>query len=189
MRLTPRFLLSAASLAALPGRALAAGMPQLDFKNPLLQGQVVWGALIFIGFYIILSRSALPKVEQVIKARVTRIQNDLDLARAAKKAADQARQELMDARQKAMDHAHANILTIQEAAKAATEAQLSATVQRLEAEIRESELNIRLAHDKANESLSEIASDTASSLLLQVIGRDGKEAVQKAVKRVQHQEV
>lgn len=189
MRLTPRFFLYAAFLAALPGRALAAGMPQLDFKNPLLQGQVIWGALIFIGFYIVLSRSALPKVDKVIKARIVRIQNDLDLARNAKKAADQARQELRDARQSAMDHAQANIKSIQDTAKAATEAQLSATIERLTLEIRAAELNIRTAHNKAEESLAEIASDTTSALLDKVIGVDGKDIVKQTVQRIQNQGV
>lgn len=39
---TPRLFLFAAPLAAVPGRAVAAGMPQLNFHDPLLIGQVVW---------------------------------------------------------------------------------------------------------------------------------------------------
>ena len=37
-------------------------MPQLDFANPLTTSQVVWGAIIFVVLYILLSRIALPKV-------------------------------------------------------------------------------------------------------------------------------
>ncbi|QHI94935.1 hypothetical protein GT348_08670 [Aristophania vespae] len=185
MRLMPRFLLSAAPLAALPGRAVAAGMPQLDFKNPLLQGQVIWGALIFIFFYIVLSRSALPRVDRVIRNRTERIQNDLDLARKAKREADQARKELLDARQKATDHAQANIQTIRDMAKSATESQLAATVERLEAEMREAELNIKTAHNDALHHVNEIASDTATSLINRLLGRDEKATVLDAIKRVQ----
>ena len=37
-------------------------MPQLDFANPLTTSQVVWGAIIFVVLYVLLSRIGLPKV-------------------------------------------------------------------------------------------------------------------------------
>ena len=52
LRLPP--LLVALLLA--PAIARAEGMPQLDFGNPLTISQVVWGAIIFIVLYVLLSR-------------------------------------------------------------------------------------------------------------------------------------
>lgn len=44
-------VVSGVSLLAMtaPG-AYAAGMPQLDFHNPLVTGQVIWGGVIFLVF-------------------------------------------------------------------------------------------------------------------------------------------
>ena len=81
-----------ALLAALllPTAAKAAGMPQLDFANPLTTSQVVWGAIIFAVLYIVLSRIALPKVGAVIEERARHIAADLETAQAAKARADEA---------------------------------------------------------------------------------------------------
>lgn len=183
MRLTPRFLLSAAPLAALPGRAVAAGMPQLHFGDPLLQGQVVWGALIFIVFYFILSRSALPRVAKVIEKRTERIQKDLDLARKSKEDADRAHQELLDAKKKAADSARADIHAIRETAKAEAEAQTAATASRLEEEIRTAEKEIAQSRSEALSHLTDIASETTASLTERLLGHYDSEAVAKAVER------
>ena len=73
----------------LPAAAMAAGgMPQLDFQNPLTLSQVVWGAIIFVVLYILLSRFALPKVGEVLEERAAHIARDLEGARAAKSKAD-----------------------------------------------------------------------------------------------------
>ena len=58
--------LVAACLPMLPVAAMAKGMPQLDFSTPLTTSQVVWGALIFIVLYIMLSRTGLPMVASVL---------------------------------------------------------------------------------------------------------------------------
>ncbi len=182
MRLTPRFLLSAAApLAALPGRAVAEGMPQLHFKDPLLQGQVVWGALIFIVFYLLLSRSALPKVADVIKAREVRVRNDLDVARRARKDADQAQKELCEAREKAAEEASATIQSIRDAAKENIRARTEETAARLEAEIKEAEAHIALSRNNALAQINEIASSTAVTLTERLIGTADQQVITAAV--------
>lgn len=184
MRLTPRFLLSAAApLAALPGRAVAEGMPQLHFKDPLLQGQVVWGAIIFIIFYLLLSRSALPRVADVIKARETRIQSDLDLARRARKDADQAQKELCEAREKASEDANATIQSIRETTRDAIRVQAEETAARLEAEIKNAEAQIILSRNNALSSINEVASSTAVTLAERLIGTADQKAIAAAVER------
>lgn len=183
MRLTPRFLLSAAPLAALPGRAVAEGMPQLHFGDPLLQGQVVWGALIFIIFYFILSRSALPRVARVIEKRDARIKKDLDLARQSKKEADRAHQELLDAKEKAAESARADIQKIRDQAKAEADAQSAETTSRLDQEIRAAEKEITKARSDALSHLTDIASATTATLTERLLGHYDGDAVTKAVER------
>ncbi len=186
MRLTPRFLLSAAApLAALPGRAVAEGMPQLHFKDPLLQGQVVWGAIIFVIFYLLLSRSALPRVARVLKSREERIQNDLDLARRAKKDADKAQQELCAAREQASENARMDVQNIREATKKAAQAQADETSARLEENIRKAEAKIALSRNEALSHLNDIASQTAVTLTERFIGVADPQAISVAVERAQ----
>jgi len=92
----------AAALLLLPTTAFAAeGMPQLDFANKLTLAQVVWGAIIFVVLYLLLSRWALPQVGGVLATRAAAISGDLDTARAAKAKADAAIAELTDATQRA----------------------------------------------------------------------------------------
>lgn len=113
------------SALALPVMAMAApgaravGMPQLDFANPLIIGQVVWGGVIFLVLYLLLSRSALPKVDRVLANRRQTIENDLDIAHRAKDEADAAVDELHQARRAAMAEAQANVEKVVEDARLA----------------------------------------------------------------------
>ncbi|MCX5614479.1 F0F1 ATP synthase subunit B family protein [Bombella saccharophila] len=184
MRLTPRFLLSAAApLAALPGRAVAEGMPQLHFNDPYVQGQVVWGAIIFFIFYLLLSRSALPRVANVLKARDQRIKSDLDLARRAKQNADQAQHELCEARDKAFDDAHAIIQEIRDSAKKNIQQQVHETMARLNAEIQNAESRIALSRSKALSHVNEIATSTATALVEHLVGKADHQTIASAVER------
>lgn len=187
MRLTPRFLLSAAApFAALPGRAVAEGMPQLHFGDPLLQGQVVWGAIIFFIFYLILSRSALPRVGKVLEKRDKRIQQDLTLARQSKAQADRAHQELLSAKEKASESARAEIQNIRATAKAEAQALTEQTTSRLESEIRDAEARIMEARTNAFSHLTDIASSTTASLTERFLGQYDSDAIAKAVQRARH---
>jgi len=125
----------AAALLALPAAAHAAGgMPQLDFKNPLTISQVVWGAIIFVVLYILLSRFALPKVGSVLEERAHKIAADLDGAKAAKAKADGGIAEAQAAVAKARSDAQAAISQALEEAKAASAAQAEALNARLDAQ-------------------------------------------------------
>nr|WP_281432706.1 hypothetical protein [Novacetimonas hansenii] len=152
-----------------PG-ARAEGMPQLDFGNPYVIGQVVWGAGIFLILYLLLSRSALPKVEKVLSLRRQTIENDLEIAHKAKSRADDAVAELRQARKDAMAEAQANVDKVVEEARAAAEKQAQEMNTRLGAEIREAEARVALARETALGSLRQISTDTAEALIHQISG-------------------
>lgn len=181
MRLTLRSLLSAVMFAALPGKAVAAGMPQLNFKDPYVQGQVVWGAIIFFGFYLILSRSALPRIANVLQLRKDRIEGDLNLARSARKNAENVQQERSAARHNAAEQARATILKIRDTAKAEAQTQARETAKRLEDEIRQAEANIASARENILSHLDEIAVETAGSLTERLIGQRDSSAITATV--------
>lgn len=157
-------------LVALTPSAHATGMPQLDFQNPLVSGQVVWGVFIFLAFYLALSRSMLPRVGRVLEDRSKRIMNDLDMARKAKRDTDKAVAELQQARKDALLEAKAHLQSALEEEHLATEKRMHDVHERLIAEIAEAERNLFAEKKRALESVRDIASETTQSLVNHLIG-------------------
>lgn len=158
-------------LAATAQGAAAAGMPQLDFKNPLTAWQVIWGAVIFVGLYLILSRSALPRVGTVIADRQSRIDGDLEAARQAKSEADRATDELRRARREAAAEAQANLDRVAGEAREAAAAHAREMNARLDAQIQAADQQLGVERERALGSLQGIATDTARLLVERVTGR------------------
>jgi len=143
------------------GPAMAKGMPQLDFANPLTIAQVVWLAIVFVVLYVLLSQWALPQVADVLEVRAKAIASDLDAARQAKTEADQAVAELTRATREAHAGAQAEIQKAVDEAKAAAEAQSATLNARLNAQIAEAEQRIAQARAAAMGALEQVASTTA----------------------------
>lgn len=157
-------------LLALPAVALAEGMPQLDFKNPLTTSQVVWLAVIFSLLYLLLSRWALPKVADVLEARAVAIGEDLEAARKAKFAADAAVAASNEATRKAQVEAQAEIAASAARAKETTLAQAAELSARLEAQLVAAEQRINAARASAMGALRQVATDTADVVITRLTG-------------------
>jgi F-type H+-transporting ATPase subunit b len=157
----------AAALLCLPVTAMAAGMPQMDFANPLTTSLMVWGVLIFFVLYLLLSRWALPQVGAVLQTRAGVIGKDLDLARAAQQAADAAVAELTEATRVAHASAQAEVAGAVAAAKAAVAAQAAVLNARLEGQLAAAERQIGQARAAALGALRQVATETA----MEVVGR------------------
>ena len=160
----------AVGLLARPGVAMAAGMPQLDFTTPLTISQVVWGAIIFVVLYIMLSRTGLPLVESVLAERASRISQDLNEARAAKTRADAGVAEAEQATAKARAESQAAINTALDEAKKAAAAQNEALNARLEKQLEESETQINQARASAMSALRQVATETAATVVSRLTG-------------------
>ena len=133
-----RIAAAAVALLVLPAAAMAEGMPQLNFNNPLTTTQVEWGAAIFVVLYILLSRLGLPQVASVLEERGTRIAGDLETAHAAKARADGAVSEMTETTAKARAEAQAAINAALEQAKAAAAKQAAVLNEKLEAQLKAS---------------------------------------------------
>jgi len=77
--------------AAAHGAEGAASFPPFD--PSLFQHQLVWFVLSFGVLYLLMSRVALPRVEEVLTARAAKIRGDLDVAVATSAAAETAKAE------------------------------------------------------------------------------------------------
>ncbi|HEX4369599.1 MAG TPA: F0F1 ATP synthase subunit B' [Rhodopila sp.] len=159
-----------AGLVMLPAAAMAKGMPQLDFSTPLTTSQVVWGAIIFIVLYILLSRTGLPLVASVLEERGTRIAKDLDEARAAKASADAGMAEAEQATAKARAEAQAAINAALEEAKKSAAAQAEVLNARLEKRLQDSEAQIAQARVSAMSALRQVATETATTVVTRLSG-------------------
>ena len=158
-------------LVASAPACLASGMPQLDFANPLTRWQLVWGGVIFLLLYLVLSRSALPRVAAVIEDRQGRIDGDLEAARQAKSDADRATDELRIARRQAAAEAQANLERVVGEAREEAAGRMREMNARLDAELSRAEARIGAERQRAMGSLRGIASETAQLLVERVTGR------------------
>jgi F-type H+-transporting ATPase subunit b len=159
-----------AVLSMLPAAAMADGMPQLDFTTPLTTSQVVWGAIIFVVLYILLSRTGLPLVASVLEERGTKIAKDLNEARAAKASADAGMAEADQATAKARAEAQAAINAALEEAKKAAAGQAEALNARLEKQLQDSEAQIAQARVSAMSALRQVATETAATVVTRLTG-------------------
>ncbi len=164
-----------ATAATVP--AHAAGMPQLQFNNPLTTGQVFWGAVIFLLLYLVLSRSALPRVGAVLAERRSRIEGDLDAAKAARGEADGAVAELRRARRDASAEANNIVDAVVAEAREQAAAANREMNQRLEAEIARAEQAVAAARDAAMGALRGVATDTARTLVERLTGTAADDAL------------
>jgi F-type H+-transporting ATPase subunit b len=160
----------AAGLLTLPSAAMAKGMPQLDFTTPLILSQVVWGAIIFVVLYILLSRTGLPMVASVLQERAAKIAKDLDDARAAKAGADAGMAEADQATATARAESRAAINAALEEAKNAAAAQAEALNTRLEKQLQDSEAQIARARASAMSALRQVATETAATVVTRLTG-------------------
>jgi len=159
-----------ATLLLLPAMAMAEGMPQLDFKNPLTTSQVVWGAIIFIILYILLSRVGLPQVSAVLDQRARHIAADLETAHASKARADAAAAQMTEAVVKARAEAQAAINAALDEAKQEAAARTAVVNERLEKQLQEAEAQIGAARAAAMRALRDVATDTASTVIARLTG-------------------
>jgi len=175
MRLMRRlgFMIALLGLAPglLAGTAQAEGMPQLDFSTPLTLSQVVWGAVIFLALYLLLSRWALPQAATVLKHRADTIAADLDAARLAMAKSDGAVADLAAATAKARAEAQAAITKASDQAQREAAVKAEALNARLETRLKEAETQIDQARGAAMASVQQVASETAATVFARLTGQ------------------
>jgi F-type H+-transporting ATPase subunit b len=159
-----------ACLLTLPATAMAAGMPQLDFGNPLTISQVVWGAIIFVVLYLMLARGGLPQVESVLAERAASISTELEAARAAKAKADIDMAEAQVARDRAHAEAQGAINAAVNEAKEAAARQAESLNAQLDKQLADSEAQIAQARTAAMSAVRQVATETANLVVTRLAG-------------------
>lgn len=143
-------------------------MPQLDVATFL--PQLVWLAITFVALYLIMARIALPRIGDVLDARLKRIDGNLDKAEALKEEAEAAREAYEKSLAEAHAEAHAKLTAAADRiAKQAAERR-DALAETLDAQAKAAEQRI---HDARAEALGEvhaIARDISRDAAVKLIG-------------------
>ena len=165
-----RLILASAALLLSAAGPEKEGMPQLNFASPLTISQVVWGAIIFVLLYLLLSRWALPKVAVVVEARHATVAGDLETARAAKAEADAAVAELTAATRQARAEAGAAVASATLKAKNEAAEHAVRMNESLDAQLAEAEGRIGQARAAAMGALREVANEAATAVVTRLTG-------------------
>jgi F-type H+-transporting ATPase subunit b len=140
------------------------------FNKETFSSQLIWLAIAFGALYVILSRSALPRVGEVIDERRDRIVRDLDAAERLKGETEKAlsgyEQALADAKSKAgaiAKDAQGKLAGEIDRERAGVETTVAA-------KLAEAETRITAMKSKALAQVNDIAADTAGAIVAQLGG-------------------
>ncbi len=140
------------------------------FDPGLYPSQLLWLAITFGIFYLLVSKVIAPRIGGILEDRHDRIAEDLDEANRLKEESDAAvaayEQELADARRKANEIA----TTSREKAKAESDAERAKHEEALNKRLAESEANVAAVKAKALAEVDGIASDTAQAIVEALLG-------------------
>lgn len=155
------------------------------FDSSTYASQVLWLAITFGLFYIILSRFLLPRIGGTIETRHSRIAQDLDQAARMKQESDAAiaayEQDLAEAKLKAGSIAQ----VARDSAKAEADGERAENEAALEKKLGDAEARIATIKTKAMNDVGTIAEDTATEIVNELLGgKVGKADVSAAVKAV-----
>ena len=145
-------------------------MPQLDSTS--YAPQLVWLAICFALFYLLMARIAIPAIRSVLERRADRIAGDLEKAAALKKDLEGAiaayEQAIAEARQKA----HGIVAQTQAKLKEETDREQQTVEAQIAAKTSEAEIRISEARNAAMAELSGIASSVAGDIIKRFTGND-----------------
>lgn len=154
------------------------------FDSATFGSQLLWLAISFAALYVLMSRIALPRIGEILEVRRDRIEGDLAEAERLRQKTDQAIEayetELADAKSKAHSIAEDTRESIKKelnAKRADVEADLAKKMASAESRIQSTKADA-LGH------VEEIASDTAHTIVSNIVGRTAQKAAKDAVAKV-----
>ncbi|RLQ87414.1 F0F1 ATP synthase subunit B [Notoacmeibacter ruber] len=158
------------------------------FDPTYYPSQLLWLAITFGLFYLILKSVILPRIAGTLETRRDRIAQDLDQAARMREEANEAttayEQELAEARAKANKLSN----DAQEKAKAEADAERARVEQELDAKLAEAETRIAAIRAEAMQDVGEIAKDTATAIVTAIMGSADEAKVSNAVENVRKEE-
>ncbi len=162
------------------------GFPPFDPST--FASQLVWLAVAFVLLYVLMSRLALPRMDSILKARRSRISDDLAEANRLKAESEAAIASYQTALADA--HARAQAMATDMRDKLAAEADKTRRTveERLNARLAEAEKSIAATKAAAMTNVRTIATESAAAIVRRLIGvaapdKTVAEAVDDVLKR------
>ncbi|MEJ2118401.1 MAG: F0F1 ATP synthase subunit B' [Alphaproteobacteria bacterium] len=143
-------------------------MPQLDVDT--FGPQLVWLAITFSVFFLVMWRLALPRVAMILEERRNHIESDVAKATRLREETAQALTDYETALAEAKSRAHAMVKQVREDTAAALQNQRAESDKAIAAKMEEAEQRIGQVRDAAVTHISEISTDVAQAVVAQVIG-------------------
>lgn len=143
-------------------------MPQLDVATFL--PQLVWLAITFVALYLLMARIALPRIGDVLEARLKRIEGNLEKAEALKQEAEAAREAYEKSLEGARAGAHAKLTAAADRLAVEAAQRRNALEETLEIQAKAAEERIHGARDEALREVRAIAKDIAGDAAAKLIG-------------------
>jgi F-type H+-transporting ATPase subunit b len=150
------------------------------FDSSTYASQVLWLAITFGLFYVLMQKVIVPRVGGILENRHSRIAQDVDEAQRLNAEAQAA----IDTYESELAAARSNALSIgtaaREAAKSKADAERAAVETELARKLADAEVRIAGVKQKAFGDVGTIAEETASAIVGSLLGTSAKESDVKA---------
>ena len=146
------------------------------FDPTYFASQLVWLAITFGIFYLIMSRVALPRIASILETRRDRISQDLDEAKRLQEESDAAHAAYEHELAEARNRAHQIAQEARDAAKTKANREREAVERDLAEQMAAAEAKIATIKDKALADVDAIAADTATMVVKELIGASATKA-------------
>ncbi|MEF2552390.1 F0F1 ATP synthase subunit B [Aurantimonas sp. A2-1-M11] len=155
------------------------------FNTEYYPSQLLWLAITFGIFYLVLKKVILPRIAGVLENRRDRIALDLEAAERMKSDSDEAKAAYEQDLAAARDRAHKIGHEARDSAKTSAEAERKRLDVKLDEELDAAQIRIAAVRDEALKDVGQIAEETADTILREVIRMDvSREDVAGAVTAV-----
>jgi len=155
-------------------------MPQLEIATFI--PQIFWLFVVFVVLYIFMSRSAAPKIADVLKKRQNKIADDLAEAGVLQAEAEKARVLYEKSQAAARSDAAAVVVSKRDELKAEAEAEYQKLSDSLGAKADEAQKSIDAAKDKALTEVRDVATEVCGDIISKISGlKLDSDAVSKVV--------
>ncbi|MET3600235.1 F0F1 ATP synthase subunit B [Martelella mangrovi] len=157
--------------------------PPFDFAT--FPSQILWLAITFGLFYLMMKRMIIPRVGSILEDRHDRIAQDLDEAERLRNEADAAIAAYEKELARARDEARSISAAAADKARAEAEAERAQVEGELGKKLTEANARIEKVRSEALQEVGSIAEETAAQIVTQLIGgRVAKGDVEAAVSSV-----
>lgn len=157
--------------------------PPPQLRPESYASQLFWLTLTFALLYLLISRSALPKIQSVVESRRQRLADDLEAAETLSREAKSAQEAYQREQAEARMRANALIIEMQAANEQLARDEHAALDKTLSKKLSDADKSLREQCTRIEKDLAPIAEEAASMIVEKLLGKAPEAAiVKKAVK-------